>query len=112
MVYWHTCWKRFHTYLNRKWRPWNFTVLFGTFYAVYWYNRSGAYRAFVHNDLNPMTRSRATEEKRDFGYRKHYEPKIARSRKNMLIAQGGYEPRLPFEDLLKADEALLPHQRA
>jgi hypothetical protein len=82
------------------------------FYFIFWWNRTGAFRTFTIMDKIKMTRSQAAREKRDYGYRKHYEPKIARSRKNMLIAQGGYEPRLPYEDLMKADEALMPHQRA
>ena len=86
MVYWHTCWKRFQDYLIAKWRPFNYAVLFGGFYGLYWFNRTLAERTFVYMDLEKMDRMKASERKRDFGFRPTYVPKIARSRKNMIIS--------------------------
>lgn len=111
MVYWHTAFKKHHSFLIRKARPFNFGLVILSFYSVFWYSNRSHQRTFRHIDRDVPSQEKADNSRRMFGYRRHYEPLIARSRKNLLIAQGGYEMRLPFEDLYKADEALKPSQR-
>lgn len=106
MVYWHTTYKKHHSWLIRKTRGWNFFFLFLGFYSVYWYNRTEAQRTLKYLDRIHPSQERANAERRLWGYRTHYEPLIARSRKNLLLAQGDYEMRLPWEDQFKADEVL------
>lgn len=111
MVFWHTTFKKNHSWLIRKGRPWTFLTLFMMFYSVYWYNKSGIFRTFSYLDHIDNSQERADSQRAMYGYRRHYEPLLARSRKNYLIAQGNYSMRVPFEDGLKAEEALKPHQR-
>lgn len=111
MVYWHTAFKRHHSFLIRKLRPFNFFLVGMMFYSVFWYTNRSYQRNFKYIDRDVPSQEKADKNRRMYGYRRHYEPLIARSRKNWLIAQGGYEMRLPFEDFYKADEALKPSQR-
>lgn len=53
-----------------------------------------------------MNQDAAEANRKNYGYRTHYKPQLARSRKNQLIAQGDYKMRVPFEDQLLADEIL------
>ena len=111
MVFWHTTYKKNHSWLIRKTRSWNFLAVFLMFYSVYWYNKSNVYRTFKYLDRVQPSQERADAMRALHGYRQHYEPLLARSKKNYLISQGGYKMRLPFEDQLKPEEALKPSQR-
>ena len=111
MVFWHTTFKKNHTWLIRKTRGWNFLAVFLMFYSVYWYNKSNAWRTFKYMDRIHYDQNQADANREMYGYRRHYEPMLARSKKNFLIAQGNYQMRLPHEDQLKAEEALKPSQR-
>lgn len=111
MVYWHTAFKKHHSWMNRKIRPFNFSLVFIAFYSIFWYSYKSHKRTFRSMDHDVPNQHKADNARRMYGYRRHYEPLIARSRKNLLIAQGGYEMRLPYEDFYKADEALKPSQR-
>mmetsp|Transcript_3490 Transcript_3490/g.5376 ORF Transcript_3490/g.5376 Transcript_3490/m.5376 type:complete len:111 (+) Transcript_3490:3-335(+) len=106
MVFWHTAFKKHHSWLIRKGRGWNFLVVFMMFYSVWWFNRSSATRTFKYMDRVQPTQEKADAARRYYGYRHHYEPLIARSKKNYLIAQGDYSMRIPHEDQFKSEEAL------
>ncbi|CAG9331174.1 unnamed protein product [Blepharisma stoltei] len=106
MVYWHTLYKKHHSWMIRKTRGYNFFLLFLCFYSVYWYNRSSAQRTLAFLDRVRPDEKKAREDLKMWGYRRHYQPLIARSRKNALIARGDYAMRIPYEDEMKADEVL------
>ena len=101
MVFWHTAYKKHHSWLIRKTRFWNYLIVFGTFYSIYWYNRYSSNRTLSYLDRVPPSQERANQERRDFGFHARYEPLIARSKKHYLISKGDYAPRVPFEDQLR-----------
>jgi len=104
MVYWHTAWKKHHSWMIRKFRLPTYIALGLAFYYAFWFNRSSGRRTLEFLDHTYGNDAKAQRNKRDFGYRHHYEPLIARSRKNLLLAQGNYQMRLPFEDQLRAHD--------
>jgi len=88
----------------RKFRLPTYIALGLAFYYAFWFNRSSGRRTLEFLDHTYGNDAKAQRNKRDFGYRHHYEPLIARSRKNLLLAQGNYQMRLPFEDQLRAHD--------
>lgn len=101
MVYWHTAWKKHHSWMIRKFRIPTYVSVVLLFYYTYWFNKSSGRRTLAFMDHTYWNEEKAALHKRDFGYHSHYDPVIARSRKNMLLAQGGYQMRVPFEDQLR-----------
>jgi hypothetical protein len=100
MVYWHTAYKKHHSWMIRKMRGWNFFGVFMGFYAIYWFGKYSSNRTLWYLDRVKPNQAAADRERRDFGYRERYEPLIARSKKHYLLAKGDYAPRLPYEDQL------------
>ena len=100
MVYWHTAYKKHHSYLIRKTRFYNLFAVFMVFYGVYWFNTYETNRTLWYLDRVNPTQEQADKARRNFGFRERYEPLIARSKKHYLIAQGDYQPRIPAESQL------------
>jgi hypothetical protein len=100
MVFWHTAYKKHHSWLIRKTRWFNYLFVVTVFYSVYWYNRYETNRTLKYLDRVKPSQARADAERRDFGFRERYEPLIPRSRKHYLISKGGYQTRVPYEDQL------------
>lgn len=100
MVFWHTAYKKHHSWLIRKTRFYNFAFVIALFYGVYWFNRYSMNRTMWYLDRIGPSQVKANKDRRDYGYRAHYEPLVARSKKHYLISQGDYAPRIPYEDQL------------
>jgi hypothetical protein len=100
MVFWHTAYKKHHTWLIKKTRSFNYFVIILAFYSVYWYNRYSANRVLAYLDRIKPDQAKADAQKRNFGFNDRYVPAIARSRKHLLISRGEGAPRIPFEDQL------------
>lgn len=106
MVFWHTAWKKHHSWMIRHYRIPTFIGLGMGFYYVYWFNRSSGRRTIAYLDRIHIGDDWVARNKRDFGYHHHYQPAIARSRKNWLISQGDYHMRIPWEEVPKAYPAV------
>lgn len=110
MVFWHTAWKKHHSWAIRKTRSWNFLILFTGFYGLYWFNRYSTSRTLAWLDYMKPTEEQAKLDRKMYGYRKYTEPGLAASKKNYLIATGDYQPRLPTsKQLLPYDALVLSH---
>lgn len=100
MVFWHTAYKKHHSYLIRKTRFFNFFIIGMGFYYLYWYNRYESKRSMWYMEHVKPTQERANSERRNYGFRERYEPLLARSRKHYLYSKGEGAPRIPYEDQL------------
>lgn len=100
MVFWHTAYKKHHSYLIRKTRGYNLFVTFMLFYSLYWYNRYESNRFVRYLTHVEPSQARADSQRQNYGFRERYEPLIARSKKHYLISKGDYAPRIPYEDQL------------